>query len=59
MVTSCTISGNSCSENFSGIIFENVLSELGLNETKVEEIKDLLDESLDDHINEIVEQCMS
>ena len=37
----------------------NVLSALGLDEGKIEEIKESLDESFEDQINEIVEQCMS
>lgn len=36
----------------------NVLNALGLNETKIEKIREQLDEELEDQINEIVEQCM-
>ena len=34
------------------------LSALGINESKIEEIKAALDESFDDQISEIVEQCL-
>jgi len=36
----------------------NVLRTLGLNEAKVAEIREQLEEELEDQINEIVEQCM-
>ena len=42
----------------SGQYDANVLGVLGLDETKLQEIQDSLDESLDDQINEIVAHCM-